>query len=265
MVAAAGVHRLPYRSLLFVPAHDRQRLAAAFSSGADAVVADLEDAVPPDRKDEARRVVAELLPDARGAARLVRVNPPETGLFEVDLAAIAGLELDAIALPKATPESVLALGAEGPPIVAVIESAQGLRRAYDVASLPRVAALVLGAGDLALDLRLEPRPDALELLYARSKLVADSAAAGIRAPFDRVYPRYDDPEGLESDARFARSLGFGGKACADPAQPATVNRVFEAFDREAATAAKAALFKHQDGRGRRDALRRRESRQPTDS
>jgi citrate lyase beta subunit len=242
MVAAAGVHRLPYRSLLFVPAHDRQRLAAAFASGADAVVADLEDAVPPDRKDEARHVVAEFLPGAGGAARLVRVNPPETGRLDADLAAIAGLELDAVALPKATPESVLALGAKGLPVVAVIESAQGLRQAYEVASSPRVAALVLGAGDLALDLRLEPRPDALELLYARSKLVADSAAAGIRAPFDRVYPRYDDPEGLESDARVARSLGFGGKACADPAQPATVNRVFEAFDRDAAVAAKDALF-----------------------
>ena len=113
MVAAAGVHRLPYRSLLFVPAHDRQRLAAAFASGADAVVADLEDAVPPDRKDEARHVVAEFLPAAGGAARLVRVNPPETGRLDADLAAIAGLELDAVALPKATPESVLALGATG--------------------------------------------------------------------------------------------------------------------------------------------------------
>jgi hypothetical protein len=95
MVAAAGVHRLPYRSLLFVPAHDRQRLAAAFASGVDAVVADLEDAVPPDRKDEARRVVADFLPAAGGAARLVRVNPPETGLLDAHLAAIAGLELDA--------------------------------------------------------------------------------------------------------------------------------------------------------------------------
>jgi citrate lyase beta subunit len=68
-----------------------------------------------------------------------------------------------------------------------------------------------------------------------------------REPFDRVYPRHDDPDGLEADARFARSLGFGGKACAAPAQPAIVNQVFEAFDRDAAAAAKAALFKHERG------------------
>jgi citrate lyase beta subunit len=245
MVSAAAVPRLSYRSLLFVPGHDRGRVAAAFASGADAVVLDLEDAVPADRKDDARRVAAELLPSAAGAARLVRVNAPDSGHLEADLAAVAALELDAVVVPKATPEAVRALGAEGAPLIAVIESAQGLRQAYDVASAPRFAALVLGAGDLALDLRLDPRPDALELLYARSKLVADSAAAGIRAPFDRVYPRYDDPEGLEADARFARSLGFGGKGCADPAQPPVVNRVFDAFDREAGAAAKAALFKHE--------------------
>jgi citrate lyase subunit beta/citryl-CoA lyase len=220
------MNALPYRSLLFVPAHEADRLDAAYASGADAVVADLEDAVPIDRKEEARAVLVAVLPHAKGAARLVRVNAPETGLADDDLAAIAELELDALVLPKATPDSVAALGDAGPPLIAVIESAAGLRQAYEVAAAPRVVALALGALDLALDLRLEARSDALELLYTRSKLVVDSAAAGVRPPFDRVYTRFDDPAGLEADALFARSLGFGGKNCSHASQPAVVNRVF---------------------------------------
>jgi citrate lyase beta subunit len=215
-----------YRSLLFVPADDGDRLWAAFASGADAVVADLEDLVAPERKDAARATLAEMLPQLEGADRLVRINAPETGLSEADLEAVAGLPINALVLPKATPESIAELGSSGPPLLAVIETAIGLRLAYEIASTPRVAALGLGAGDLTIDLRLEPRPDALELLYARSKLVVDSAAAGIRPPFDRVYPGLEDDDGLRADALFARSLGFGGKHCLHTAQPAIVNEVF---------------------------------------
>ncbi len=221
------VNALPYRSLLFFPGHELDAYDVALGSGADAIVADLEDLVPPERKAEARQLVATTLQRASGsAARLVRINAPETGLSEADLAAIGDLELDAIVLPKATPAAIAALGPAGPPLIAVIESAAGLRQAYEVAAEPRVAALALGAFDLAVDLRLERREDALELLYARSKLVVDSAAAGIRAPFDRVYPSLDDAAGLEADAVYARSLGFGGKNCMHASQPSVVNGVF---------------------------------------
>lgn len=232
----------PSASLLFAPACDRERLAAAFGSGTHAVVADLEDATPPDRKEEGRRVLAEVFRSAAGAARLVRVNAPETGLTAADLDALDGLELDALVLPKATPESVTELGTEGPPVIAIIESAAGLRLAYEVAASPRVAALLLGALDLGADLRLEPRADAVELLYARSKIVADSAAAGKRAPFDRVYTPVDDTVGLEADARFGRSIGFGGKGCTHVGQPEVVNRVF-ATGGVSLAEAKSAAFK----------------------
>jgi citrate lyase subunit beta/citryl-CoA lyase len=221
------VHALPYRSLLYIPAHEAGAYDAARTSGADAVVADLEDFVPAERKEEARRTVAAMFQGAgSGPARLVRINAPETGQSEADLAAIAELDLDALVLPKATPDAIAALGPAGPPLIAVIESAAGLRLAYEVAAAPRVAALALGAFDLAVDLRLRQREDALELLYARSKLVVDSAAAGIRAPFDRVYPHLDDAAGLEADATYARSLGFGGKNCTHASQPSVVNGVF---------------------------------------
>jgi citrate lyase beta subunit len=112
-------------------------------------------------------------------------------------------------------------------VIAIVETAQGLRLAHETASSPRVAALMLGAADLGAELGWEPRPDGLELLYARSKIVADSAAARIRAPFDVVHLDTRDDAGLEAAARFARSLGFRGKACIHPAQIAIVNRVFQ--------------------------------------
>jgi citrate lyase beta subunit len=136
------------------------------------------------------------------------------------------LPLEALVLPKATPDSLAALDAGGPPVIAIVETAQGLRHAYETASSPRVAALMLGAADLGAELGWEPRPDGLEVLHARSKVVVDSAAAGIRGPFDIVHLDIRDDVGLEAAARFARSLGFRGKACIHPAQVAIVNRVF---------------------------------------
>jgi len=158
---------------------------------------------------------------------VVRVNGAGTPWFEDDLAAARELPLEALVLPKATPDAVEALGPDGPPVIAIVETAQGLRLAYETASSPRVAALLLGAADLGAELGWDPRPDGLELVYARSKVVADSAAAGIRGPFDIVHLDTRDGAGLEAAARFARSLGFRGKACIHPAQVAIVNREFQ--------------------------------------
>jgi citrate lyase beta subunit len=217
----------PYRSLLYVPAHDEARLRAAFATEADAVVCDLEDAVPAGAKEVARAVVARVLSDVdRGPARLLRINSPETSLGVADLELVAALPLDALVVPKATATSLCALASDGPPVIAVVETGRGIRDAFAIAELPRVAALALGAGDLAADLGLEQTTGAEELLYARSKLVVDSAAAGIRRPFDRVYPFLEDLAGLEEETRFARALGFAGKNCTHPAQPPVVNRVF---------------------------------------
>ncbi|HEX2044147.1 MAG TPA: aldolase/citrate lyase family protein, partial [Gaiellaceae bacterium] len=143
-----------------------------------------------------------------------------------DLRALADVELGALVLPKATPEAVARLGTGGPPVVAIVETAQGLRRAYEVAAAPRVAALALGAVDLGVELRLEPRLDGQEVLLARSLVVLDSAAAGLRAPFDLVHLALQDPESLDAECRLARSLGFRGKLCIHPAQIDVVNRVF---------------------------------------
>jgi citrate lyase beta subunit len=215
------------RSLLFAPGNDERKLEKALAAGADAVVADLEDAVPATEKEAARTVARRVLGGAATASLVaVRVNAAGTEHWGADLQAVADLELDALVLPKATPEAVGALGPDGPPVVAIVETAHGVRHAYETARLPRVAALVLGAVDLGLELGLEPRADGQEVLYARSRLVLESAAAGLRSPFDLVHVDTRDDEGLEAEARLARSLGFRGKACIHPAQVAIVNRVF---------------------------------------
>jgi citrate lyase beta subunit len=221
------------RSLLFVPASDEDKLRKALATAADVVVADLEDAVAVDQKESARDVLRTVLDSGRPDGLVaIRVNAAHTAFFAADAELVQELRPDVVVLPKATPEAVQELGADGPALVAIAETADGLRRAYEVASQPRVHVLIVGAVDLGVELRLEQRDDGLEILFARSKVVLDSAAARVRAPIDRVWTDIRDGEGLEADARFARSLGFRGKACVHPDQIEIVNRVFTPTDEE---------------------------------
>jgi citrate lyase subunit beta/citryl-CoA lyase len=222
------------RSFLFAPGDEERKLERALASGADAVVADLEDAVSPEAKPAARDLATRLLAGAGPAAlRLVRVNAVGTEWHEADLAAVAGADVDGLVLPKATPAAAAAVAqAVALPIVAIVETPGGLREAHGTASQTAVEVLLLGAVDLGLALGLEPREDAQEILFARSSLVVDSAAAGIRAPVDRVWLDVRDPEGLAADCAFARSLGFRGKAVIHPDQVAVVHESFAPSDAE---------------------------------
>ena len=208
-------------------------------------MADLEDAVAPAQKAAARELVSELRPP------VVRVNGAETEWFADDLALVQELEPDAIVLPKATPDAVAALGPDGPPVVAIVETAAGVRAAYETAAAARVAALLLGAVDLGAELGLEARADGQEILFARSKVVIDSTAAGIRPPFDIVHLEVADATGLEEECRLARSLGFRGKACIHPAQLEIVHRVFAPTEAELAWARRVVeAYERETGEGR---------------
>jgi citrate lyase subunit beta/citryl-CoA lyase len=221
-----AVAPLRYRSLLFVRADDEAALARALESGADAVVADLEDSTPPDAKARARDVLANLWREpASGPARLVRVNELHSALAADDLALVADLALDALVVPQASVATIDIAATAGLPVLAVIESARGLREAYELGSRPHVDALGLGANDFARDLGLQAREDAQELLYARSKVVADGVAAGVSGLFDRVWV---DPDlsRATADAAFGRSLGFRGKSTLRPEHAAAINAVF---------------------------------------
>jgi citrate lyase beta subunit len=229
------------RSLLFTPAGDARKADKALAGAADLVVLDLEDAIAPGRKDEARRWLTGYLADGpprsprashtprTPRAVWVRINAPDTPWGAADLAALVGLPVAGLVLPKASVQALDALAARpapASPVIALIETAGGLREAYQVACHDQVAALMLGGADLGAELGWIPRPDGLELLHARSSLVVDSAAAGIRPPFDVVRIDYRDAAGLVAEATQARSLGFGGKACIHPDQVGPVNEVF---------------------------------------
>ena len=211
------------RSLLFAPGNEERKLRGALESDADAVIADLEDAVPAAEKDRAREVVRDVLGSAAGRSpaplRLLRIAAAE------DLELAAELRVDAVMVPKATAAGVGELPS-APPVVAIVETPAGLREAHAIASTTAVAALMLGAVDLSAALGLEPYGDGLELLFARSSIAVGSAAAGIGRPFDSPCLGFRDLDAVRREAERARSLGFAGKACIHPAQVADVNAAF---------------------------------------
>lgn len=213
-------------SALFVPANAEDRLAKALDSAADAVIVDLEDSVPDARKAHARALAAQALARARRPWMTLRVNAPGSAQHAEDLRMAASVGVDAIVLPKATSADVAALGGEGPPIWALVESAAGLRGAHALARAPRVELLALGSVDLALELNLEVGAEQLELLHARSQLVLDARAGGLRAPLDGVCTRVGDDALLQWECAHARALGFGGKLCVHPRQLESVARAF---------------------------------------
>jgi citrate lyase subunit beta/citryl-CoA lyase len=214
------------RTLLFAPGNARQKLERALRGEADGVICDLEDSVPAAEKTAARATTRAVLTELPSTcARLIRVNATEPEL-EADLAMAGETPIDALVVPKATPELLASVSWGGLPLIAIVETAAGLRRAYDVARAPGVKALMLGTVDLGAELGLVAEPDGRELLFARSSLVVDSAAAGIRPPFDGVHLTLEDDAGLEEEATRSRSLGFAGKACIHPRQVPIANRVF---------------------------------------
>lgn len=213
------------RSLLFVPGARPERFDKALAAGADAVVIDLEDAVAPQAKDEARRAVAAWLDPSRPV--VLRINAAGTPWFEDDLALCGQAGVRAVMLPKAegpqTLARVLAAGARA--LLPLVETAAGLAALDAIAGAPGVERLVFGSIDLQADLGLR---DALEdeLNPWRLQLVLASRLAGIGAPIDGVSTAIDDPARLREDALRARRLGCAGKLCIHPKQVAGVHEAF---------------------------------------
>ena len=223
------------RSWLFAPGHNEKLLRLVFDAGADVVLLDLEDAVPPDIKDRAREMVAAV---AGARPCWVRVNRPRSELCQRDLEALAGSALG-LRIPKVESAEEVAWVAERAPDVPLdctIESARGVLAAYEIASAPACALLSFGGLDLAVDLGLGGGGD--ETLFARSYLVTAARAAGKPPPSDGVHPLLDDDDGLRKEAEAARRLGFFGKSALHPRQVPIINAVFAPTPEELAWANK---------------------------
>lgn len=217
------------KTWLFVPGHESDKLHKALRSRADVVIVDWEDAVPANKKGEARSVVRATLGSVPSCPRLVlRINSPKTDYYAEDIAAREGLPISAIMLAKVVePAELQHLAGLGLPIIPVIESALGIENAFEIAKAhPLVERLVLGTMDLMADMGAQWEPDGPALQYIRSRLLIAGRAAGLAGSIDGVYPLLGDLDGLHQEAMTARKLGFEGKLVIHPRQIDVVCQVF---------------------------------------
>jgi (S)-citramalyl-CoA lyase len=225
----------PRRNLLFVPGTRPDRFEKALAAGPDMVTVDLEDAVIPAHKDEARARSMPLFKDARAdrIERVVRINGMRTPFGLKDLLAIVDNPSppDAIMLPKVESadevrivDALLQRAARPVVLHVIIESNAGLEQALAIGgACRRVRSLLFGAVDMAAD--LGSAMDFTSMLYARSRVVHAAASHGLDA-IDVPYLNLEDAAGLAEECRLVRDLGFTGKAAIHPKQLATINAAF---------------------------------------
>jgi citrate lyase subunit beta / citryl-CoA lyase len=233
------------RSALYIPGDQTAKLAKAFDRGADAVIIDLEDAVPPAAKDTAREAVSAWLATLgeRPPAQVwVRVNPGPMGVEDLlalgKATAAFGFVLAKADGPEPVAEAARVLDDLGSSAVLspLLESGAAILRASKIATSPRVAYLQVGEVDFCADTGITPGEDGRELLWARSAVVVASAAARIAPPIGPVSTDFRNIERLRTSTLALRRLGYVGRACIHPAQVAVANAVFTPSAEEVETA-----------------------------
>jgi citrate lyase subunit beta/citryl-CoA lyase len=221
----------------------RHFVEKAYTRGADAIVLDLEDSVPPQEKASARRLVRDSLALAgRGGAEvLVRVNN-DPALLADDIDAAVHPGLDGLSIPKAESaaqvrdivaqidrlERARGLAPGHLRLSLALETPRGLLAAEEIArSSDRIATMSVGVEDYCLELGVEPSPEGLELLYPVAYLVAVCKAVGVQ-PTGLVgsIAGFRDLVTFEGAAQRARQLGCEGAGCIHPDQVTVLNRVF---------------------------------------
>jgi (3S)-malyl-CoA thioesterase len=220
----------PYRSVLYIPASKARALDKARSLPVDAIIFDLEDAVTPEEKSNARALLAEEL--GKGGygdrVRLVRINGLDTEWGRDDARAARDMDCDAILLPKVgSPGDVDALAEiiGDTPVWAMMETPAGMLNAHAIAAHPLVAGFVLGTNDLAKELNTRFRADREPLLTGLGLCLLAAKAEGVIA-IDGVYNAFKDAAGLEAECLQGRDMGFDGKSLIHPAQVEIANRAF---------------------------------------
>lgn len=233
------------RSRLYLPGNDPKLAINAGIHGADGIILDLEDSVPPAEKDAARLLVRNTLRevDFGDAERMVRINQSTMGMLDLD--AVIPQRPDLILIPKVeTPPDVLAVQehindireregiAEDVYLMPIIESAKGAVNASAIAAAsPLVVALAIGLEDYTADIGAERTLEGRESFWMRGAVLNAARAAGVQA-IDTVFSDVGDMEALLTSVHEAKALGFDGKGCIHPRQIAVVHRGFAPTDTE---------------------------------
>ena len=224
----------PYRSVLYIPAANARAMEKARSLPADAIIFDLEDAVAPSEKAAARDLLSQaLLSDYGSRARIVRINGLDTQWAEGDARAFAR-GADAVLIPKVSRSADLDRVADlvpDTPLWAMMETAEGMLNAAEIAAHPRLAGMVMGTNDLAKELGARFRPDRLPMM-AGLGLCLLAARAHRRVIVDGVFNAFKDDDGLRAECEQGRDMGFDGKTLIHPAQLAVANAVFAPTEAE---------------------------------
>ena len=230
------------RSMLFMPGNTPNMLINAAYLGADSIIFDLEDAVSPAEKDAARILIRNTIRymDFKSQEIIVRINSIDTEFWQDDIDTILPEKPNLLLLPKANrPEDVilvdeymtkleeksgLEIGSIG--LMPLIETALGLENSFAIASASkRVKAMLLGAEDLTADLQCSRTKEGKEIEYARGRIIVAARAAGIDV-YDTPFTDVNDDEGIITDTKFAKSLGFTGKASISPRHIDVINGIF---------------------------------------
>ena len=237
--------RMLKRSFLYTPASRLDRVQKALDAAtADVVIADLEDGTAPGDKARAREEIGRFLktPPKSRSVFGVRINAWPGATAQADLAALRPNPPRLVVVPKVesleainSVAGILGAHARETKFVAMIETAKGLLHAAQIAEAPRLEALVFGSEDYAASVGATRSADGLEILYARSHVVACAAAAGIDA-IDQVWVDYKDNEGLRKDALMGARLGYSGKQVIHPDQVQPVHEAFAPTPAEVAHA-----------------------------
>lgn len=208
---------------LFVPADRPDRIAKAASTGADAIIVDLEDAVAADARKAARAGLQKALASINCPV-ILRINAADTHWHKADLAAAATLPLTAVMLAKAEDAEACAhvCRATRAPVIALVETARGIANIGGIAGAS--ARLAFGSIDYAADLGMGHTR--ISLAAARSALVLAARLAGQPAPLDGVTTAIRDAALIEDDCRHAVEMGMGGKLIIHPAQLEAARRGF---------------------------------------
>ncbi len=226
----------PYRSVLYIPGSKERALDKARTLPVDAIIFDLEDAVTPEAKVEARATLAAALKQGGygNRARIVRINALDTPWGREDALAVAKMEADAVLLPKvnnALDVQALAELVGDVPIWAMMETCRGIWNAMEVAAHPAVQGFVAGTNDLAKELNCRSRADRLPMMTSLQMMLLAARANGVIA-VDGVYNQFKDDDGLRVECEQGRDMGFDGKTLIHPAQVDVTNTAFSPSEAE---------------------------------